>query len=98
MSKADIELFINNLLKEEKLIEKYLLKYAWVSGSSTIVYPITIYRDEIVFQLDNTRNVFNKLINRVLKKYDFIKYMSYWKSDGSCPNTLTIWFKEGVMK
>ena len=64
----------------------------------TIVSPITIYRDEIVFQLDNNRNVFNKLIDRVLKKYDFIKYMSYWKSDGSCPNTLTIWFKEGVMK
>lgn len=98
MSKADVELFINNLLEEEKLIEKYLLKYAWVSGSSTTVYPIMVYRDEIVFQLDNTRNVFDKLIDRVLKKYDFIKYMSYWKSDGSCPNTLTIWFKEGVMK
>lgn len=98
MSREDIELFIDNLLEEEKLIEKYLLKYAWISGSSTTVYPIMVYRDEIVFQLDNTRNVFDKLIDRVLKKYDFIKYMSYWKSDGSCPNTLTIWFKEGVMK
>lgn len=98
MSKADVELFINNLLEEEKLFKKYLRKYTWVSGSSTIVYPITICKDEIVFQLDNTRNVFNKLIDRVLKKYDFIKYMSYWESDGSCPNTLTIWFKEGVMK
>lgn len=98
MSKEDIELFIDNLLEEEKLIKKYLRKYTWLSGSSTIVSPITIYRDEIVFQLDNNRNVFNKLIDRVLKKYDFIKYMSYWKSDGSCPNTLTIWFKEGVMK
>ena len=32
-------------LKKEKLVQKYLYGYARLSGSSTNVYPITIWKE-----------------------------------------------------
>ena len=88
-------------LRNDKLINKYLARGCWLSGSSTIVYPFTIYRNkdgsinDITIQLNTSKNVFNKLIARYKQEFEYIEYMYFWKSDGSCPSMLTIKCKEG---
>ena len=87
---------MNNILediKNDKLINKYLYKYTWLSGSSTPVYPIEIYKDkevwkEIRIQINTNKNVFNKLIERYKNKYKEIEHILFFKSDGSCPAVL----------
>lgn len=88
---------INDIVKEiknDKMFNKYILKNTWVSGSSTKVYPITIWEisNQIVFQLNTDKKIFNKFIKRICDKYDFKKGV-FWKSDGSCPSTITFYYK-----
>lgn len=86
-------------LQSDKLIQKYLYKYTWLSGSNTNVSPITIWRNkdesirEIVIQLDNDKNVYNKLIERYKAKYKCIDYAYFDRSDGSCPSSLVFKMK-----
>lgn len=79
-------------IKQDKLLQKYLYKYTWLSGSSTIVYPIMLYDNkiwsEITLQLDTDKNVFNKLIERYINNFNFIEKIIFCKSDGSCPSRL----------
>lgn len=87
--------FINSFLKE-KLTKKYLIKNSWLSGSSTYVSPITITDRNITFQWDSDRNIFNKFIERIVKNNnDLFEYGSFWKSDGSCPSTISFYFRKG---
>ena len=60
-------------IKSDKLIQKYIYKYTWVSGENTQVFPITIYMGkkddydtikEITIQIETKRNYFKKLIER----------------------------------
>ena len=85
-------------LQNDKLIKKYLEVGTWLSGSSTIVCPITIWERsrEVVLQLTTDRNVFNKLIERYKNKYNNIEYGYFDKRDGSCPSILVFKFKESV--
>ena len=86
--------FINSFLKE-KLTKKYLINNSWLSGSSTKVYPITISDRAITFQWDSDRNIFNKFIDRIVKNNnDLFEYGSFWKSDGSCPSTISFYFRK----
>lgn len=86
-------------LKQDKLIQKYLYEYTWLSGSSTYVYPIMVYRTkddrikEITLQIKTDKNVFKKLIERYKSKYNDILYGYFSKSDGSCPSSLVFTFK-----
>ena len=86
--------FIESFLKE-KLAKKYLIKNCWLSGSSTEVYPITITEKSITFQWSSDRNIFNKFIDKIVKNNsDLFEYGSFWKSDGSCPSTITFYFRK----
>lgn len=77
-------------------IGKHIYTSTWLSGSSTDVYPISIYHNnntntyDIRIQLKANRNYFTRTIEYFKKKYADITYMGYWKSDGSCPNTITL--------
>lgn len=59
-----INQFIDNFLKEP-LTKKYLYNNTWLSGSSTYVSPIAIWKKEIVFQWGSDKNIFNKFIKRI---------------------------------
>lgn len=90
-----VDKFIEDF-KREKLTQKYLYKYTWLSGCSTTVYPITIWENEIVFQWESSKNIFNKFISRIVKENaDLFSKGLFWKSDGSCPSTITFYFKSG---
>ena len=45
---------------------------------------------DIEIQLKANRNYFTRTIEYFKKKYADITYMGYWKSDGSCPNTIKL--------
>ena len=47
ITKQRIEKCIEDL-KKEKLVQKYLYSYTWLSGSSTNVYPIKVWKESIV--------------------------------------------------
>lgn len=84
---------IINDIKADAVIGKHIYKHTWLSGSSTLVHPITLWEKEIVIQLDNDRNIYNKAIQRIIKKHkDILTGGLYYKSDGSCPNTLTFYY------
>lgn len=82
-------------IKNDKMMQEYLLKYTWISGSSTIVYPIMIWKHDITLQVITDRNVFKSFIERIVNKYsDVILYGCFLKSDGSCPSTIKFYYKE----
>ena len=84
-------------LKKEKLVQKYLYEYTRLSGSSTNVYPITIWKESIVLQWKSDKSIFDKFIQRVVdKNSDIFSDGLFWKSDGSCPSTITFYFKDRI--
>ena len=88
-------------LKSEEMVKKNLYKFTWLSGSSTTVYPISIYYEsfptsEVVLQWDSDRAC-NKFINKIVQKFsNILKEGYFWKSDGSCPSTITFRLKEKI--
>lgn len=80
---------IVNAIKSEHIITRHIYKHHWISGSSTIVYPITILEDRVNIQLDTDHNVFEDAISRVLSKHHDLFTEGYFcKGDGSCPSVL----------
>lgn len=78
-------------LEKEPLVKKYMYKHTWLSGSSTTVYPITIWDDlkEIVIQWDSRKNIFNKFIQRMVDESEGLVRLGYFnKKDGTCPATI----------
>ncbi len=90
----------NGLVKElrealisEPLIQKYLKNGTWTSGSSTTVYPITFWKNEVELQLSTNKNIFTKFIKRFVEQHaDLVVSGAFSKWDGSCPSTLTFWY------
>ena len=86
-------------IENSKFFKRYGYDGHWMSGSSTIVYPITHWcpSKEIVIQIDpladhsGMTNSFKKLYNELAKDFDITDW-HYDKSDGSCPQTYTIWY------
>lgn len=80
-------------LKAEQIINKYMYKDTWLSGSSTTVYPITFWKNEVEIQLNTKKNLFEKFIDRFVEQHnDLVISGSFCKMDGSCPATLTFYY------
>lgn len=93
-----------DMLTKESLSKKHLLKYSWISGSSTVVYPVTIFRDsrsgmcEITLQWDCPRRIFGRFIDRMVSRgKPYADYGIFSANDGSCPASITFYLsdKEG---
>ncbi len=94
--KDKVQQFIEEF-KKEKVVQKNLYNATWLSGSSTTVYPITVWQKEIVCQWKSDRKIFDRFINRIVEKYSGLFECGYfWKSDGSCPSTITFRLKESL--
>ena len=86
-------------IQKDKLINKYLYQYTWLSGCNTKVYPISARYEknkikEITIQIKTKKNYFKKLIERYKSKYKNINYGYFAKNDNSCPSELIFKFKE----
>lgn len=79
--------------KNEKIVKKNIYEYAWLSGSSTMVHPITIWRNDIEIQWKSNKDIFNRFIDRMVEKYsDLFECGYFWKTDGSCPSRIVFRF------
>ena len=81
-------------LNNETITQKYLYKHTWLSGCSTMVYPISISERDITVQWSSDKKIFDRFIQKIVKENsDLLSGGSFWKSDGSCPSTITFYFK-----
>ena len=88
-----------SIIENSNFVKKYLYDKHWISGSVTIVHPITFFRDDYndfircSIQIDDNkvhwRKTFNRLfdeLNNSIKDNGFTILSSYiCKYDGSCP-------------
>lgn len=90
---------ILNAIKQERIIAKYADQEPWESGSSTVVYPITLWVDRVKVQIDTKKNYFEKAIQRVIEKnQDLFEYGYFCKSDGSCPSFICFKYTENTIQ
>lgn len=89
---------ITEIIKRDSLISKYLADH-WISGSSTLVYPISVSKNNITIQISTQKSVFKNCINRILKASEgLLSDGLFNRGDGSCPATLCFFFSEEFMK
>lgn len=84
-------------IKKHPLCKKNLFVYTWLSGSQTIVYPISIHPNplnikEVVLQWKSDK-VCPAFMAWIKKKFENVKDVIFWKSDGSCPSNITIYIE-----
>ena len=73
-------------IKAEPVIAKHIYNHHWTSGSSTTVYPITLWAHTVDIQIDTHHDYFQKAIERVLDKNKDLFCDGYFcKNDNSCP-------------
>ena len=94
---AQVQRFVDEI-QEEPLVKKYLYRHTWLSGSSTYVSPITVWKNEVVLQWDSDKRIFDRFIDRIVEKYNnLFSYGYFRKSDGSCPSTIVFRFKNNIV-
>jgi hypothetical protein len=85
-------------IKEEPVIARHILDHHWTSGSSTVVYPITLWERSVCIQLDTHRDYFEKAVARVLKKHtDLFKDGYFCKNDDSCPAEIRFYYTDNTI-
>ena len=91
----------DNVIKfVESKKNQYIYYDHWISGGSTIVYPITSYFHDdgksVTIQIQmgdcDARN-WRGFENVLKKKFPYVKSAYYCKYDGSCPNEYRIEIK-----
>lgn len=82
---ARIRRFIADLEKQE-IVKRNLYPAAWVSGSSTCVYPLMQWRRTIELQWQGNRACPQFIEEMRKRNADLVASGHFVKSDGSCPN------------
>lgn len=87
---AQIKEFVK-ILKEQPEMEN-LYPYTWTSGSSTTVYPITIWHRDIELQWGTTKapRAFMNRMKKIGQQMGVVEDISFSKNDGSCPSVVRI--------
>lgn len=86
-------------IKGDKTLAKHILKHTWTSGSSTEVYPITLWAYEVCVQLDSPRRMYDKCVERIMKAFGHLFKDGYFrKNDGSCPAELVFSYTDETKK
>lgn len=97
MNNERIHEMIQKVIKNDPLVRKHLLGYAWLSGSSTEVPPVQVSGDTIELQLSTHKNVFARCIERIVEKSKgFLTSGRFVRNDGSCPSCLVFRMSEPV--
>ena len=78
-------------LKEQDVFKKYLYDSDYQVGVHQYP-PIAIWHKEVECLMKTDKNVFNKLLEKVVKKFDFVKEAYFYRSDGSRPCALRFVF------
>ena len=84
-------------VRKSDFYKKFAYGGTWVSGSSTVVYPITVWENDIEIQLGYRKSFkgrsesFRRLMRKLKKDYPTLTGRLV-KYDGSCPDTYVIYF------
>ena len=80
----------------DKTMAKHMLKHEWMSGSSTMVAPLTIGANYASAQVDTDRpNTLNKAIRRIVdNNKDLFGDGRFCKYDGSCPSEVRFYYAD----
>ena len=85
-------------IKSNKRIDARIYKDSWVSGSSTIVTPITIWGmpvREVRVQLKDAKHFPLKSAQKIADEFSgIVSRIALVKNDGSCPAELVIYTKQ----
>ena len=85
-------------IKSNKRIDARIYKDSWVSGSSTIVTPITIWGmpvREVRVQLKDAKHFPLKTAQKIADEFSgIVSRIALVKNDGSCPAELVIYTKQ----
>lgn len=96
--------WIREQILNSDFFKKYAYKGTWVSGSSTIVYPLTLWPEDGIREIDidiqldgrispkGRYEKFRKVLTSLRRRFPQM-VGRYIKKDGSCPDTysITIW-------
>lgn len=86
-------------MQGDEMLAKHTLLQTWLSGSSTEVFPITLWAREVEVQLNSANRIYDKCIQRILAKYKHLFKDGYFcKHDGSCPATLVFCYTDETMQ
>lgn len=87
---------IVNIIKNDPAFIKHGRHDTWISGSSTVVYPISIWTEskEIIIQWGKLdKRVIYPFMSRIIRASEgFITDADLWETDGSCPSRITFYF------
>lgn len=87
-----INAFIENF-KQNNFVEKNACLFGYLSGSSTQVAPINVYKSTIEVLWHSNRTCKKFIAHVVEENKDLLVYGRYWRSDGSCPNRLIFYLQ-----
>lgn len=82
---------MTQIILSDKLIRKYIYLHPWISGSSTIVYPVSVWTASKQIEVQVKRGAWRlrKRIKRIVESNPTAFKRAYFcKSDGSCPDTI----------
>lgn len=95
---------VAEFLTTDATMARNIAKGNWVSGSSTVVSPVSIWAataskpTEIVVQLKDYRaslHTFRGVVGRLLKAFpDIVSHFCVSNYDGSCPRTFHVYIGE----
>lgn len=64
-------------LDTDKIAKKNIYPFVWLSGSNTLVSPIAYCKNEIILQWNGKRNIYQKWIERTVKKIPTVLCRGY---------------------
>ena len=91
-----------DMVVNDPLSKKHLLKHSWLSGSSTTVYPTEIYFPDfpentarVTFQWDCRKNLDRPFIKRMVEKgAPVVDSGHFVPGDGSCPAAIVFFLSD----
>ena len=100
--KKELAQKVLDTVEKSNLFKNHAWKHHWTSGSSTIVYPISLWEpnQEVIVQMDREKfrgrtQAIKKLVKDLSDIPGFeVTDWHYTPNDGSCPPELYIWYKE----
>lgn len=86
---------MTQIILSDELIRKYIYPYHWMSGSSTIVCPVSVWTasKQIEVQVKPGAWRLRKRLKKIVETNPrAFKDAYFCKSDGSCPDTIRFYY------
>lgn len=86
---------MTQIILSDELIRKYIYPHPWISGSCTIVCPVSVWTASKQIEVQVKRGAWRlrKRMKRIVESNPTAFKDAYFcKSDGSCPDTIIFYY------